>query len=279
MGLEIFPDPSEEKTKSFGWYAPLSKSIRERSMPRFVEELDRAGITHSVIWGRVVTGRPDVSTRTSDITQLIATYPNRFSGLHGVGLPAPGKTGEVLDEMREALSRPGMIGVTVDAQTVLPPQPYSDDARFYPVFELCEQLGGVLALTISRGNEIWDNIAYSSPEALDRIAGDFPKLDIVVSHACWPWVVQGCGVAFRRQNVFLLPDLYGLGMPGYLDWVQAANTFMEDQLVFGSAYPRLGVEEVAAGYRDLPFKNEAVFQKVMFENAARLLDKHGVKLN
>jgi predicted TIM-barrel fold metal-dependent hydrolase len=232
-----------------------------------------------VIWGREVTGRPEVSTKSDDIVDLVKRYDGRFSGLHGVGLPAPGTIGDVLARMREALAKPGMIGVTVDAQTALPPQPYSDDPRYYPVYELCEQLGGILALTMSRGNEIWDNILYASPEALDRIAGDFPNLDIVVSHACWPWVVQGCGVCFRRPNVYLLPDLYGLPMPGYLVWVQAANTYMADQLIFGSAYPRLGVEEVASGYRDLPFKDDAVRRKVMFENAERLLSKQGVKLN
>lgn len=278
MGLEIFPQPSEERTKSFGWYAPLSKSIRQRSMPEFMAELDRAAIVHAVIWGREVTGRADVSTRTDDIVELIDRYPGRFSGLHGVGLPAPGTMPAVVEGVRRALDRPGIIGITVDAQTALPPQPYSDDARFYPAYEACEQAGGILALTMSRGNEIWDNIAYSSPESLDRIAGDFPKMDIIVSHACWPWVVQGCGVAFRRPNVFLLPDLYGLGMPGSLDWVQAANTFMSGQLVFGSAYPRLGVEEVASGYRDLPFRDKDILAKVMFGNAQSILARHGVKL-
>jgi len=279
MELEIFPKPSEERTKSFGWFAPLPQSIRQRSFDRFKQELDEVDVVHSVIWGREVSGRPEVSTRTSEIAAIIAQNPRMFSGLHGVGLPAPGTMQTVVEGIREALTTPGIIGITVDAQTALPPQPYSDDPRFYPAFEMCNRLGGILALTISRGNEVSDNICYSNPESLDRIAGDFPDMDIVVSHSCWPWVLQSCGVAFRRPNVYLSPDLYAIRMPGYLDWIRAANTYLEDRLIFGSAYPRLGVVEMVLGYDDLPFANERVRRKVMFDNASSLLRKHGVALD
>jgi predicted TIM-barrel fold metal-dependent hydrolase len=279
MELEIFPKPSEERTKSFGWFAPLSPSIRKRSFDLFKEELDEVGVVHSVIWGREVTGRPEVSTSTREIAGIIADNPRQFSGFHGVGLPAPGTMRKVVDGVREALAMPGIIGITVDAQTAMPPQPFSDDARFYPAFEACDRLGGILALTISRGNEISDNIEYSNPETLDRLAGDFPRMDIIVSHGCWPWATASCGVAFRRPNVYLVPDLYAIGMPGYLDWVRAANTFLEDRMIFGSAYPRLGVVDMVRGYDALPFANERIRRKVMYENAARLLSKHGVRLD
>lgn len=278
LELEIFPKPTEERTKSFGWFAPLPSSIRQRKLEIFKQELDEVHVVHSVIWGREVTGRPDVSTRTEEIAHIISENPGMFSGLHGVGLPAPGAMSTVVSGVREALKRPGIIGITVDAQTALPPPPHSDDPRFYPAYEACSRMGGILALTISRGNEIDDNIAYSHPASLDRLAGDFPDLDIIVSHSCWPWALQSCGVALHRPNVYLVPDLYAIRMPGYLDWVQAANTFLEDRLIFGSAYPRLGVVEMVHGYDDLPFANERIRHKVMYENAARLLRKHGVAL-
>ena len=277
--LEIFPRPEEERTKSFGWFAPLSKSIRQRDMSIFHQELDNVNVKHAVVWGREVTGRHEVSTKTSDIASLVAESNGRFSGLHGVGLPAAGTTPDVLAAMRDALDMPGIIGITVDAQTASAPQPLPDDPRYYPVYELCAERGALLAMTMSRGTEVSDNILYPHPASLDRVASDFPDLDIVVSHACWPWVVQGIGVAFRQPNVYLLPDLYGLGMPGSHEWVRAANTFMPRQLLFGSAYPRLGVEEVVHGYDDLPFSDDGPREMVMYGNAKRLLAKHGVNLD
>ena len=49
---------------------------------------------------------------------------------------------------------------------------------------------------------------------------DFPRLKIVISHAFWPWVEASCGLAFRRKNVYLHPDLYGTVFPGYRDWIE-----------------------------------------------------------
>jgi predicted TIM-barrel fold metal-dependent hydrolase len=59
-------------------------------------------------------------------------------------------------------------------------------------------------------------------------------------------------------------------MPGYEHWVEAANTFMGERLIFGSAYPLLGVEEMVKSYLTLGFEDR-VIENVMRTNAARLL--------
>ena len=102
MELEIFPKPNEERTKSFGWFAPLSKSIRQRSFDLYQSELSEVGVVHSLIWGREVTGRPEVSTKTAEIARIIAAEPDAYSGLHGVGLPTPGTMRAVVESVRSA---------------------------------------------------------------------------------------------------------------------------------------------------------------------------------
>lgn len=71
----------------------------------------------------------------------------------------------------------------------------------------------------------------------------------MIAHSCWPWLAESCGLAFRRRNVYLLPDMFGI-MPGSALWVEAANTYLEDRM---------------------PFRAE-VREKVMYANVARLLD-------
>jgi uncharacterized protein len=116
-----------------------------------------------------------------------------------------------------------------------------------------------------------EDMTYSNPVAVDRVAGDFPSLPIVVSHAFWPWIDQGIGLLFRRRNVFLLPDQYGPTMPGHLQWVEAANTALSDRFLFGSAYPSsLAPKGMVEAYSRLPYKDE-VRHKVLYANAARLL--------
>jgi uncharacterized protein len=269
--LNIFPKPEEERTKSFGWHSPLPPSVRKRSMPLFLEEMKSVGISYGVLWGRGVSHRPDESTTAADVADMIKEYPDVFrAGFAGVGVPEPGGITEWIGVVDEAIGKLGLAGITVDAQFSYP-QARSDDPRLYPIYQRCSELGGILALTVSRGTEPYENVSMASPEAVDNLAGDFPNMKIVVSHAFWPWVLQGIGVAFRRPNVFLCPDPYGLGMPGYLEFVQAANTFLEDRLIFASTYPRMGMQEAVAGYLKLPFKNETVLEKVMYKNAATLL--------
>jgi hypothetical protein len=70
-------------------------------------------------------------------------------------------------------------------------------------------------------------------------------------------------MAFRRQNVYFLPDVYGVTMSGHLQWVDVANTYLQDQLFFGSAFPVLGVPQMVEGYRQLPYR-EGSREKVLY---------------
>ena len=92
----------------------------------------------------------------------------------------------------------------------------------------------------------------------------------LVRHACWPWVTEACGVAFRRQNVYLIPDAYGVNMPGYQQWVEAANTYLADRLLFGTAFPITPLKPMVEAFRKLPFRAD-VREKVEYKNAQKLL--------
>jgi predicted TIM-barrel fold metal-dependent hydrolase len=144
----------------------------------------------------------------------------------------------------------------------------ADDPALLPLYERCQELDAILGLTISV--RAGSDIRFSNPEAVDRIAGMFPKLRIVVGHSFWPWVAQACGVAYRRRNVYLLPDFYGVGCPGHLQWIEAANSLLPRQILFASAYPLAAVGPMAQAYRNLPFHPDSL-RRVMETNAVELL--------
>ena len=50
----------------------------------------------------------------------------------------------------------------------------------------------------------------------------------------------------------------------------AANTFLQDRFVFGTAYPFIGFREGVEGFKALPFKPE-VLPKLLYQNAIRAL--------
>lgn len=85
-----------------------------------------------------------------------------------------------------------------------------------------------------------------------QIAAEFPRLQTVAAHGCWPWVTEILGVAYRRPNLYVSPDMYLVNMPGALDYVRATNYYLEDRFLFASAYPALPLKGAVYAYRALP---------------------------
>jgi predicted TIM-barrel fold metal-dependent hydrolase len=247
---------------------PLPRGATERSMPVFLEEMKAAGVKHAVVWSRKVAD-PEESTDDEDVAALVREHPGLFSGFGGIRVPRAGEISRAVDDVSRILSDLKLKGVTLEPGFSMSPTRGADDPRLYPIYERCDKLGGILAFTISvRAGE---DMSYSNPVAVDRVAGDFPKLRIVVSHAFWPWIDQGIGLLFRRPNVSLLPDQYGPTMPGHLQWVEAANTALSERFLFGSAYPSsLDPKGMVDAYSRLPYREE-VRRRIFYDNAARLL--------
>ena len=255
----------------FDWHSAPPASFREKSFERLKSEAASCGVVEAVVWGRAVHD-PSKSSSNDDVASVVREHGDLFVAGFGALCPRAGKLRESIDETVRCMGELGLKGMTLEPSVGMRPLTWADDRVLYPIYECLESLGGILALTVSRGAPHDQTLAHSDPEAVDKVARDFPKLRIVISHAFWPWVQQSCGLAFRRENVYLLPDLYGMGMPGYLEWVEAANSCLQDRILFGSAYPYLGVQEMVASYVKLPYRPE-VLEKVMHGNARRLLGR------
>jgi len=253
----------------FDWHSNWPESITERSLSKLKQEMGRANVKKAVIWGRT-TYQAEHSTSNDDVAQIRDAHPEFIAAFGGV-CPTKETMDETLREVEHAVKVLGMKGITLEPSFGMRPLTNADDPMLYPLYELLQELNVILALTISRGSPPKQTLEHSNPESVDRVARDFPRLKIVISHSFWPWVEQSCGLAFRRENVYLLPDLYGMAMPGHLGWVEAANTYLQDRMLFGSAYPFLGVEEMVSAYLKLPYRDQ-VLEKVMCRNAETLLD-------
>jgi predicted TIM-barrel fold metal-dependent hydrolase len=82
-------------------------------------------------------------------------------------------------------------------------------------------------------------------------------------------VQQIIGVAFRYENVHLVPDMY-LFQPGGQAYVDAVNSFLADQFLFGSSYPFRPIGQTIDDFLKLGFR-DAVLERVLAGNARRLL--------
>lgn len=240
----------------------IPQSARNHSMDQMIREMKDAGIDMGVIVGR---DSPAWGTVPNDQLHAVAQqYPGLFFVFGGVH-PLP--TQAAIKEIERCIKDLGFKGIAVEPGSCSPPMVPSDSA-LYPVYSTCQRLQVPVMMTISLLTG--PDVSYSMPLHVDKVAVAFPDLKIIIAHAAYPWVREMLGVAFWRPNVFLLPDLY---LP-YIIWgneyVSAANEFLGDRTLFGSAYPISSFASIVAGYKKMPFKPE-VLEKVFYGNAARLL--------
>ncbi len=48
-------------------------------------------------------------------------------------------------------------------------------------------------------------ISYSNPGHSDHVAANFPKVNLIFCHPCWPWVIEACGVPPGTRTNTLSP--------------------------------------------------------------------------
>lgn len=243
-------------------YAP-SRSLVEADWGSFVREASEAKIDKCVVPGRFTT--PSYGQISNQDQAAVARESGGLCvSFAAVDVDAP----DAVDQLSEAIEDMGLAGLTLDPGFLSPPR-YPDDRIFEALYKRCSELRR--PVTITSSGHAGPDIGYADPTRIDRVAAAFPDLPIVVVHAGWPWLPQIFGVAFRRPNVFLSPDMYMINMPGAHMFVEAANGVLSDRVFFGSSYPFIPMHEALAYYSALPFKS-SVLPMVLGGNAARLLN-------
>lgn len=234
--------------------------VRSHSLSGFLQEIRDAGITKSVVIGR---DTPAIQNTNDDIAKLTAENKE----LVGVGSVDPERLGanRAVEEVERAIGTLGLKAINLEPGFGKTARHF-DDPLLLPVYELL-QSRSVPAFLMS--GPTTPDLSFNDPSAIGRVARAFPNLQIVVHHGAWPKVQEIIGVAFRYANVHVVPDMY-IFTPGGDLYVEAANGFMRDQILFGSSFPFRAMAQSVEDYQKLGFK-DAVIEAVMYENANRLL--------
>ena len=239
------------------------RALAEADWDTFLAEFDDAGVGLGVVPGRRAAPQyGDVPNE--DVADMVKAADGRLIGFAAVTEGAP----DAPDELQRGVEELGLAGLALDPGFADEPRTVDDEA-LEPLYERCQRLEVPVMVTLS-GNAGPD-IGYAFPVYLDRVAARHPDLRIIVAHGGWPWVPQVLGVAFRRPNVWISPDQYLLGVPGWQQYVEAANTFLGDRLLYGSSYPFMPFHGAVEFYRAAPFAPD-VIQGVLGGNARRVLD-------
>ncbi|MDO5632740.1 MAG: amidohydrolase family protein [Paracoccus sp. (in: a-proteobacteria)] len=224
----------------------------------FLDEITDAGLSRAVVVGRQTPGQ---HLPNDDIAAIVALDHTRLIGIGAVD-PALGQAALAEVERAQTL---GLHGINIEPGFGTPPR-HADDPAFFPLYDLLQSLN--IPLFIMSGPTTPDP-RFNDPTAVAVVAAAFPQLKIGLYHGFWPNVQAAIGVAFRHENVHLIPDMY-LFQAGSDAYVQAANGWMGDQLLFGSSYPFRPIGQSISDAERLGLRAD-VLDRFFAGNAARLL--------
>src|SRR6202161_3213145 len=151
-----------------------------------------------------------------------------------------------------------------------------NDPQFYPLYAEIESLGvpalfhtGQTGIGAGLPGGRGIKLRLSDPMLVDDVAADFPGLTIILAHPSVPWAASSISIATHKANVYI--DLSGWS-PKYFppELVRAANSLLQDKVLFGTDYPLLTPERWLKDFETLDFKPEAK-AKILKSNAVRVL--------
>lgn len=261
--LGIFSPVCNEKAPQ-KWHGVPSPSAQKKSMDLFWEEMAEAGICGGVVIGRQI---PDdsASVPNSDILELAEISAGKIVPFGSLDISRG--VAAAMEELEECISK-GFKGIALEPAYALPPRK-ADANVLYPIYARLEQAGLPVVLTMSF---FQGNLDYSNPEAAQRVAKDFPKLQIVLAHACYPWIPQVFNLCLIQKNIWLLPDIYMLNpdVPGNEMYGQAMRWLNGERVLFGTAYPCYNLKQAVHDVKRFGLSDD-ILEKFFHVNAEKLL--------
>ena len=245
-----------------------ARSAWMESMDMLFGEMDATGVRYGVIMGRASAGQLG-GVGNDAIVETLENHPDRFVGFLGVDLES---IPDSLASIRELAAQPGVAGISIEPGSAKTPR-LSDDADLLPIYETCMELGLPVSISLSGllSALAGHDLSWCSPIPVQRVAFRYPDLPIIVSHAAWPWAEQMVSIALTCPNIYVSPDVYvaKANIPCARTYVDAANCYLAERTLFGTAYPTQSLEEGVSDFLGMGW-DPKILDAVAYGNAARL---------
>lgn len=245
-----------------------ARSAWMESMDMLLGEMDATGVRYGVIMGRAAAGQLG-GVGNEAIIKALDDHPDRFIGFLSADLES---VPEAIATIREYAAHPGVKGVSIEPGSAKKAR-LSDDPDIMPIYEICVELGLPISISLSGllSALAGHDLSWCSPIPVQRVAFRFPELPIIVSHAAWPWADQMVSIALTCPNIYVSPDVYvaKANIPCARTYVDAANCYLANRTLFGTAYPTQSLEEGVADFLGMGW-DPAIIDAIAYDNAAKL---------
>lgn len=247
----------------------MSAGDRQAALDSYLATYERTGARHVVLKGRDLTSSYGFKVANEDVAAFCRTHGSRYVGLAGVD---PYQGMQAVRDLEFAVRELGMRGLNLPCFEL---KLAINDARMYPLYAKCIELEVPVVLHSGVNFSTSSPIRNSHPQLLDEVMVHFPELTVIASPPGWPWIQELIAVAWRHKSVYIglaavRPKYLAVAGSGYEPLLQYGCNVLKDQILFGSAFPLMTVDQALADMEALPLP-DAVRRKWLHDNAVRAL--------
>ena len=230
---------------------------RGTTLEQLVDEMDDAGIAKAVLCSGY-GGADNIDW----VRAAVATHPDRFVGSAVVD-PRQGMAAvRLIDEL---VRNEGCRLIRLLAlETGIP----YNDARCYPVYAKCAELGVPVGLNVGvPGPAVPSKDQH--PLTVDEVCCFFPELTVVFQHGGEPWEDLCIKLMLKFPRLYYMTSAFTpRRIPKAI--IDYANTRGADRVMFASDYPLLGLSRCMKEAVELPFRDQEQFDRFIAGNAQAL---------
>jgi uncharacterized protein len=231
---------------------------RGTTLSQLIDEMDEAGVAKAVLCAGYTEDEEDVEW----VRTAVARHPERFAGSYAVDPHQGMKTVRLVDSL---VRDEGFRLIRIIA--LFTQIPY-DDARNFPIYAKCAELGVPVGLNVGIPGPLVPG-KHQHPLALDEVCAFFPELKVVMQHGGEPWVDLCVKLLLKWPNLHYMTSAFApKHLPAQI--IQYVNTRGADKVMFASDYPLLALDRCMREAAELPLRDQDRFEKFVARNAGAL---------
>jgi predicted TIM-barrel fold metal-dependent hydrolase len=253
--LSAFRFPAEYMFKNL----PAARFAHDQ-VSAVLDEMDRFGVERAMI---------GVSFANERAVAALRDHPDRFFASYEVD---PNRGSDGVRALRRAVEELGARAATAFPAGTFPQVPV-DDARWYPLYQACIDLGVPICICLGvPGPRV--PAAPQDVLRIDEVCYRFPELTVVTRHGCEPWTELAVKLLLKWPNLYYSTSAFA---PKHYprDIVEFANTRGADKVIYAGYFPMgLSLETIFTQLDAVPFRDH-VWANFLRDNALRVFRPDG----
>lgn len=268
--FDLDPDLNHAVRHVFGFY------VKPQPMATFLGQMEEAGIDQAVILPLDCSAEHQCTVVSNEQVAWLCEQHEQLIGFASVDPREPSAP----ERLERAVRGQGLRGLKLDP--ALQRFDLASREHAFPVYQCAAELQIPVLIHCGMSFAPPGRASAANPLALEEVAFEFPRLQIVIAHFGWPWVMEALMLALKFPNVSLDTSVLYSGTPADslhhvmsdVIGLDVINRSLPNQIVFGSNYPRVDPKRMVDGIRKLNLPSP-LERNIFHDNAARLLAAPG----